>query len=286
MAVGYGLVGLYHGSELQLIVTSCIADVGAGIVVAGAPALVVGVVSRDEQGLGSGMLNMLISLFGALVAAGVYAILAADSTVVDGTAFSLDRGFTWIFWLGSLETVAALALSLFIPRPLSRRARSGDADRIGRGELHRGFGTAVSTGRCREGGAAGWSGGFDEGADRLERGDFVGGRGGVGDDGVQKAGRGHVGVCGVAEFAAVGGDDHAAGRRDTRLLHGGVVEVVGRQTVCRAQSAAADDRRVEAQGGQGGERERTGQGSFGGAGRPPGTIRVARPGVSPSRWMA
>ncbi|MCW8383567.1 MFS transporter [Streptomyces justiciae] len=132
MAVGYALVGVYHGTELQLIVTSCIANVGAGIVVAGAPALVVGVVSRDEQGLGSGMLNMLISLFGALVTAGAYAILAADSTVVDGTAFYLDTGYTWIFWLGSLVTVAALLLSLFIPRLREPEGESPDGAEGGR----------------------------------------------------------------------------------------------------------------------------------------------------------
>ncbi|MFF4906261.1 MFS transporter [Streptomyces sp. NPDC001260] len=115
MAVGYTLVGFYHGDELQLSVTSCIANIGAGVVVAGAPTLVVGVVSPDEQGLGSGMLNMLISLFGAIVTAGAYAVLAADSKVVDGTAFYLDNGYTWIFWLGALVTVVALVLSLFLP---------------------------------------------------------------------------------------------------------------------------------------------------------------------------
>ncbi|MEU9440823.1 MFS transporter [Streptomyces sp. NPDC048304] len=115
MAVGYTLVGFYHGDELQLIVTSCVANVGAGVVVAGAPALVVGVVSHDEQGLGSGMLNMLISLFGAILTAGAYAVLAANGTVVHGTAFYLDAGYSWVFWLGALVTLAALLLSLFIP---------------------------------------------------------------------------------------------------------------------------------------------------------------------------
>ncbi|MBK3643623.1 MFS transporter [Streptomyces sp. MBT33] len=123
MAVGYTLVGFYHGDELQLSLTSCVANIGAGVVVAGAPTLVVGVVSPDEQGLGSGMLNMLISLFGAIVTAGAYAVLAADSKVVDGTAFYLDNGYTWIFWLGALVTVVALVLSLFLP-PL----RDADGD--------------------------------------------------------------------------------------------------------------------------------------------------------------
>ncbi|MER6347628.1 MFS transporter [Streptomyces sp. NPDC001595] len=115
MAVGYTLVGFFHSNELELILTSCVANVGAGVVVAGAPTLVVGVVSRDEQGLGSGMLNMLISLFGAIFTAGAYAVLSADSTIVDGTAFYLDTGYSWIFWLGAVVTLLALLLSLFIP---------------------------------------------------------------------------------------------------------------------------------------------------------------------------
>ncbi|WP_371102787.1 MFS transporter, partial [Streptomyces sp. PU_AKi4] len=116
MAVGYTLVGFFHGDELQLIVTSCVANVGAGVVVSVAPVLVIGVVSRDEQGLGSGMLNMLISLFGAVVTAGAYAVLGASSTTVDGTAFYLDAGYSGIFWLGAAVTVVALVLSVFIPR--------------------------------------------------------------------------------------------------------------------------------------------------------------------------
>lgn len=115
MAVGYTLVGFFHGDELELVLTSCVANVGAGVVVAAAPALVVGVVSPEEQGLGSGMLNMLISLFGAVFTAGAYAVLTADSTVVDGTAFYQDTGYSWIFWFGALVTVGALVLSLFIP---------------------------------------------------------------------------------------------------------------------------------------------------------------------------
>ncbi|MEU0344975.1 MFS transporter [Streptomyces bobili] len=116
MTVGYTLVGFFHADEVELMLTSCVADIGSGIVVATAPVHVVGVVSRDEQGLGSGMLNMLISLFGAIVTAGAYALLTAHSTVVDGTAFYQDAGYAWVFWLGALVTLLALALSLFIPR--------------------------------------------------------------------------------------------------------------------------------------------------------------------------
>ncbi|CAL9595562.1 hypothetical protein SUDANB6_05347 [Streptomyces sp. enrichment culture] len=115
MATGYTLVGFFHGNELELVLTSCLANVGSGIVVAGAPVLVVGVVSPHEQGLGSGMLNMLVSLFGAVVTAGAYALLNAHSTVFEGTAFYQDAGYAWMFWLGALATLVALALSLFVP---------------------------------------------------------------------------------------------------------------------------------------------------------------------------
>ncbi|WP_181805390.1 MFS transporter [Streptomyces shenzhenensis] len=115
MAAGYTLVGFYHGNELQLALTSCLASLGAGVVVAGAPVLVVGVVSRDEQGLGSGMLNMLMNLFGAIVTAGAYAVLGAHSTILKGTAFYLDAGYSWMFWLGAMVALAALVFSLFIP---------------------------------------------------------------------------------------------------------------------------------------------------------------------------
>ncbi|MFL1905739.1 MFS transporter [Streptomyces tauricus] len=124
-------MGFYHGGELELILTSCVANVGAGVVVATAPALVVGVVSRDEQGLGSGMLNMLISLFGAIFTAGAYAILTSDSTVVEGTAFYQDNGYSWIFWFGAMVTLVALLLSLFIPTlrdPVEEDAAGADAD--------------------------------------------------------------------------------------------------------------------------------------------------------------
>ncbi|MEU4654153.1 MFS transporter [Streptomyces sp. NPDC023723] len=115
MALGYTLVGFFHGNEMELALTSCVANIGSGVVMAGAPVLVVGVVSPDEQGLGSGMLNMLVSLFGATVTAGAYALLNAHSTVVEGTAFYQDAGYAWVFWLGALVTLLALALSLFIP---------------------------------------------------------------------------------------------------------------------------------------------------------------------------
>ncbi len=129
MGAGYGLAGFFHADETQLVLTSCLANLGAGLVVAGAPVLVVGVVSKDEQGLGSGMLNMLINFFGALVTALSFAALATHSTVVDGTAFYRDGGFAWLFWTGAILTALTLVVSLFIP-PLRDPAETDTAPAV------------------------------------------------------------------------------------------------------------------------------------------------------------
>lgn len=129
MALGYGLLGFFHTNETELILTSCLANLGAGLVVAVAPALVVGVVSKDEQGLGSGMLSMLINFFGAIVTALSFAALATRSTVVDGTAFYQDGGYTLLFSTGALLTALTLAVSLLIP-PLRDPAKTDAAPGI------------------------------------------------------------------------------------------------------------------------------------------------------------
>ncbi|AXB48379.1 hypothetical protein A4R43_09470 [Amycolatopsis albispora] len=115
MGAGYGLMGFFHGNEIELVLTACLANFGAGFVLAGSPALVVGVVSPAEQGIGSGMLNMLMNLFGAVVTAMAFAVLTEHGTVFHGNLFYQDAGFAWVFWIGALLTAVTLLLSLFIP---------------------------------------------------------------------------------------------------------------------------------------------------------------------------
>lgn len=115
MGAGYGLMGFFHSNEIELVLTACLANFGAGFALAASPALVVGVVSKDEQGIGSGMLNMLMNLFGAVVTAVAFAVLTEYGTVFHGTLFYQDAGFAWVFWIGAILTAATLLLSLFIP---------------------------------------------------------------------------------------------------------------------------------------------------------------------------
>lgn len=68
----------------------------------------------------------------------------------------------------------------------------------------------------------------------------------VGDDGVEGRDGDDEGQCGAGELGALGDGDDAAGGGDGGALDGGVVQVVGGQAVRGVQSAAADDRGVEA----------------------------------------
>lgn len=117
VAIGYFVVGFFHANAVELTWTMCIASFGSGLVVAASPVLVVNVVTADEQGLGSGMLNMLMNLAAVLFTSILFAALNSHSTVMEGTAFYLDAGYSWAFWSGALLALFALLISLFIPAP-------------------------------------------------------------------------------------------------------------------------------------------------------------------------
>ncbi|MGW1783656.1 MFS transporter [Streptomyces sp. NPDC002143] len=114
-AAGYGLMGFFHADATELVLTACLANLGTGLVVATAPVLVLGVVSADEQGQGSGMFQLLAGVFGTVFTAVCFAALAAHDTVVHGTAFYLDAGFSLVFWTGTAVLLLALVISLFVP---------------------------------------------------------------------------------------------------------------------------------------------------------------------------
>ncbi|MEV6483039.1 MFS transporter [Streptomyces sp. NPDC051576] len=126
MALGFLLMGSFHADETQLMWTMCVANLGGGTVVAAAPVMVVGAVTPDEHGQASGTLIMLLGLFSALFGALFFAVLDAHSTVMKGTAFYSDSGYTAALRLGGLLGLVALAIALFIP-PLREPERDAAA---------------------------------------------------------------------------------------------------------------------------------------------------------------
>ncbi|OIJ65487.1 MFS transporter [Streptomyces mangrovisoli] len=121
---GFGLMGAWHHTAPQLVLTQCLAQIGMGIVVATGPVLILGSVSVREQGQASGAFQMLTYVFMSLISAVGFAILTAHSKVVQGTAFYLDAGYRLVLLGGAAILLVTLLVSLLAP---SRTAQETDA---------------------------------------------------------------------------------------------------------------------------------------------------------------
>lgn len=128
-AAGFGLMAFFHSTTIELAVTQCIAQIGMGVVVATGPVVVVGVVTPDEQGQGTGAFQMISSVVSSIVSAAAYGVLLATGVVRDGTAFYVDAGYRLVFLIGAGVLVLALLLSTLLPRlaALPRDAAAADA---------------------------------------------------------------------------------------------------------------------------------------------------------------
>ncbi|MFC9325649.1 MFS transporter [Kitasatospora sp. NPDC057015] len=115
-----GLVGqgLYHHDETQVILFGCLTNLGAGLVLACAGILLLGVVSPREQGVASGMSVMLTNLMSTLAAQIMFSALNGDSRVLNGTSFYLDGALRSAYFALAACMAFALLLSAFIPKVL------------------------------------------------------------------------------------------------------------------------------------------------------------------------
>ncbi|MFE0523403.1 MFS transporter [Streptomyces sp. NPDC058954] len=130
LTVGLVLAALYHRDTAHIIVTGVVMGLGGGILMAGQQAMIVSVVSVEEQAAANGMSSLLTQVFLALTNQGLYAVLAADSTVLKGTAFYHDRAFTHAYLTMAAIVALGLLISLAIPR-LGRPADAVAADPAG-----------------------------------------------------------------------------------------------------------------------------------------------------------
>ncbi|MFJ9173892.1 MFS transporter [Streptomyces sp. NPDC102360] len=113
---GYALMAFHHHSATDLIWTGCVAQFGGGIMIATVPTLVVQVVAPEEQGLGSGMLNLLTLTLSSVYSAVMFATLAGHSRVLNGSVFYLDGGYKIAFLTAVVGAALALVVSLAIPK--------------------------------------------------------------------------------------------------------------------------------------------------------------------------
>lgn len=127
LAAGLVLAGLYHRDATQIIVSGVVMGLGGGILMAGQQAMIVSVVSAEEQAAANGLSSLLTQVFLTLVNQLLYTVLAGHSTVLQGTAFYRDRAFTDAYLAMAAVVVLGLLISLAIPR-LSRPADTVAAD--------------------------------------------------------------------------------------------------------------------------------------------------------------
>lgn len=116
VAVGIGLTSQFHHSVGQFLALGVFGAVGMGMVVSMIPVMIIESVEPEEQALANGAQGMVQGVVQGLLMQVAFVILARDSTVVRGTAFYGDRGFTNGFLLFACAVAVAALLVLLIPK--------------------------------------------------------------------------------------------------------------------------------------------------------------------------
>jgi MFS family permease len=123
-AAGLVLMGLAHGSQLEILVFNLITSVGIGLAFAAMPNLIVDAVPRHQTGEATGFNAVVRSVGSSLGAQFTAAILAGS--VLASTNLPSDDGYTTAFLVSGAVALVAALTSLAIPRTAesqsSRRA--------------------------------------------------------------------------------------------------------------------------------------------------------------------
>ncbi|MFI1562725.1 MFS transporter [Streptomyces sp. NPDC020490] len=127
LTAGMVLAAYLHRDATQIVVTGVVMGLGGGILMSGQQAMIVSVVSPEEQAAANGMSALLTQVFLTLTSQLLFTVLAADSTVVQGTAFYQDRAFTHGYLAMAAVVAVGLLVSLAIPR-LRRPSETARAD--------------------------------------------------------------------------------------------------------------------------------------------------------------
>jgi EmrB/QacA subfamily drug resistance transporter len=113
-ATGLVLLGLLHGSQVEILIFNLITNVGIGLAFAAMPNLIVDAVPREQTGEATGF-NAVVRSVGASLGSQVSAAILAGS-VVGATGLPSGDGYTTAFLVsGGVAFIAALA-AMFIPR--------------------------------------------------------------------------------------------------------------------------------------------------------------------------
>ena len=136
MAAGFIGRSIWHGSVLEVVVTSGLASLGTALAFAAMPTLIMSSVPITETASANGLNTLLRSIgtssASAMIAA-VFTIFAAP--VAGGQVVPTFTGYQLVFWTATLASLAGALIAAFIRRPTRATAEEGVPEHIG-GRLH------------------------------------------------------------------------------------------------------------------------------------------------------
>ncbi|MCK2022667.1 MFS transporter [Microbacterium sp. kSW2-24] len=122
LAVGYGVGLLAMGSTWGLLLTGIVINSGVALAYGAMPALIMGVVPRDETAAANGF-NTLMRSLGTTIGAAVVGVILAQMTIHLGEAIvPSEVGFRVALYIGAGVSLLASIIAICIPAHPSRRS--------------------------------------------------------------------------------------------------------------------------------------------------------------------
>jgi len=115
-AVGFALGSHLHHSASELITMGLVAGVGTGITASAVPIMIISAVAPGEQVLANGAQSMAQGIVQAIVVQLTFVVMAKNGTVLAGTQFYHDAGFSNGFWLVAGFVALGGVLIVLIPK--------------------------------------------------------------------------------------------------------------------------------------------------------------------------
>ena len=122
--LGYGIGTQLHHSAPQIVEMGVIAGTGTGMVVAVVPIMIIEVVSPEEQALANGAQTLGQGVAQIIVSQLAFVVMAQHGSILKGTQFYLDTGFTNGLWL----VVGCCALGALLVFLIPRSKRLDEAE--------------------------------------------------------------------------------------------------------------------------------------------------------------
>ena len=132
MAAGFIGRVIWHGSVIEVVVTSGVASLGTALAFAAMPTLIMSSVPITETASANGLNTLLRSIgtssASAMVAL-VFTIFAAP--VATGEVVPTFAGYQLVFWAGTAASLLGALIAAFIRRPTRAAAEEGVPEHIG-----------------------------------------------------------------------------------------------------------------------------------------------------------